>query len=53
VIGDEVYGAKSDPARRLGLHAWRLAFDHPVTGRRVELESPPPDVLRWIVPQGG
>lgn len=53
VIGDEVYGAKSDPARRLGLHAWRLAFDHPVTRRRVEMESPLPEVLRRVVQQGG
>lgn len=52
VIGDGVYGAKADPARRLGLHAWRLAFDHPVTGRRVELESPLPEVLRRVVPPG-
>src|SRR5207248_11449041 len=40
VAGDAVYGAATDPAGRLGLHAWRLAFDHPVTGRRVELEAP-------------
>jgi 23S rRNA pseudouridine1911/1915/1917 synthase len=49
VAGDEVYGAKTDPARRLALHAWRLAFDHPVTGRRIELESPLPPVLRRVV----
>jgi 23S rRNA pseudouridine1911/1915/1917 synthase len=49
VIGDTVYGAATDPAGRLGLHAWRLAFDHPVTGRRVELESPLPDRLRRVV----
>jgi 23S rRNA pseudouridine1911/1915/1917 synthase len=24
------------------LHAWRLAFRHPRTGERVELEAPPP-----------
>lgn len=24
------------------LHAWRLAFDHPVAGRRLELEATPP-----------
>ena len=46
VIGDRTYGATTDPAGRLGLHAWRLALDHPATGRRVELESPPPAVLR-------
>jgi 23S rRNA pseudouridine1911/1915/1917 synthase len=45
VIGDADYGAKTDPAGRLGLHAWRLAFDHPTTGRRMELESALPEVL--------
>jgi 23S rRNA pseudouridine1911/1915/1917 synthase len=49
VIGDKVYGAATDPAGRLGLHAWRLAFDHPVSGRRVALESPLPEVLRQVV----
>ena len=52
VIGDRVYGAKTDPAGRLGLHAWRLAFDHPATGRRVELESPLPEALRRVVGTG-
>jgi 23S rRNA pseudouridine1911/1915/1917 synthase len=29
---------------RQALHAWRLAFDHPVSGRRMEFEAPlPPD----------
>lgn len=48
VIGDTGYGARSDPAGRLGLHAWRLTFDHPATGRRVELESPLPAALRDV-----
>jgi 23S rRNA pseudouridine1911/1915/1917 synthase len=49
VVGDKGYGAKTDPARRLGLHAWRLAFDHPVTGERVVLESPLPDALNSLI----
>lgn len=48
VIGDAGYGATTDPAVRLGLHAWRLAFDHPTTGWRVELESPLSEVLRIV-----
>jgi 23S rRNA pseudouridine1911/1915/1917 synthase len=48
VVGDAGYGARTDPAGRLGLHAWRLAFDHPATGQRVELESPLPEVLRIV-----
>jgi 23S rRNA pseudouridine1911/1915/1917 synthase len=48
VAGDTVYGARTSPAGRLALHAWRLAFDHPVTGERVEVESPFPEPLRRI-----
>jgi 23S rRNA pseudouridine1911/1915/1917 synthase len=48
VVGDAGYGAKTDPAGRLGLHAWRVAFDHPARGERVEVESPLPDVLRLV-----
>jgi len=51
VVGDSMYHAKTDPAGRLALHAWRLAFDHPVTGQRVELVSPLPDKLRRIAPR--
>ncbi len=49
VIGDTDYGATADPVRRLGLHAWRLAFPHPTGGQRLELESELPDVLRQVV----
>ena len=44
-----MYGAKTDPIRRLGLHAWRLAFDHPATGKRIEVESPMPGAFGRIV----
>lgn len=49
VIGDAMYGSKRSPADRLGLHAWRLAFDHPTTGTRVAFESPLPKVLKRVV----
>jgi 23S rRNA pseudouridine1911/1915/1917 synthase len=55
VLGDRAYGGGGDPAGRLGmerpfLHSWRIAFDHPVTGERIEREDPLPadlvDALR-------
>lgn len=49
VAGDRLYGARTDPARRLCLHAWRLAFDHPATGARVQVESPLPPALERAV----
>jgi 23S rRNA pseudouridine1911/1915/1917 synthase len=50
ILGDRVYGGAGDDARRLGLtrpflHSWRIAFDHPVTGERIEREEPLPDDL--------
>jgi len=48
--GDTTYGADPTLAARLGLrrqwlHAMRLAFDHPGTGERLELESTYPEDL--------
>ena len=50
ILGDRAYGGGGEDARRLGLsrpflHAWRLGFAHPVTGRRVEVEEPLPEDL--------
>jgi 23S rRNA pseudouridine1911/1915/1917 synthase len=46
VAGDPTYGVRGDLGlERQFLHAARLAFPHPVTGERVEVESPlPPDL---------
>jgi 23S rRNA pseudouridine1911/1915/1917 synthase len=45
VAGDRVYGVRDPELGRQFLHAWRLAFSHPVTGEQVEVESPlPPDL---------
>ena len=46
VSGDPVYGSAGDLGlERQFLHAASLAFDHPFTGERVEVESPLPDDL--------
>jgi 23S rRNA pseudouridine1911/1915/1917 synthase len=47
IIGDEKYGARSNPAKRLGLHSCGLTFPHPVTGKQMKFESPlPKDLAR-------
>jgi 23S rRNA pseudouridine1911/1915/1917 synthase len=44
VLGDRVYGpASGPPAPRQMLHAWRLAFAHPITGARIAVEAPVPE----------
>ena len=50
VLGDRAYGGGGEEAARLGLtrpflHSWRIAFAHPRTGERIEVEDPlPPDL---------
>ncbi|HXV03012.1 MAG TPA: RluA family pseudouridine synthase [Gaiellaceae bacterium] len=39
VVGDPVYGAPDPGLGRQFLHATRLAFDHPFTGDRVDVDS--------------
>jgi 23S rRNA pseudouridine1911/1915/1917 synthase len=45
VVGDRVYGVPDKALDRQFLHANRLAFEHPVTGKRIEVESPLPEDL--------
>ncbi len=62
IVGDTRYGGVlwkgvQDPLKRkalksfdrLALHATGLAFEHPVTGRRLELEAPLPDEFEGLL----
>jgi 23S rRNA pseudouridine1911/1915/1917 synthase len=51
VVGDAVYGRRKCrlPVPRQFLHARRLAFRHPVTGERIELECPLPEDLATVL----
>jgi RluA family pseudouridine synthase len=42
IAGDRKYGSRAAGASRLALHAARLAFRHPRTGRSMEFTSTPP-----------
>ena len=42
VVGDGKYGHQDDPGNRMCLHAFRLAFHHPVTGEALYYETPIP-----------
>jgi len=57
IVGDRLYAGRTrrplppdaPPVTRHLLHAAGLAFEHPVTGQRIELESPPPaDFQLWL-----
>lgn len=46
LLKDPIYGYRDDnsPIKRLALHAFKLCFYHPVTGKEIRLETPfPPE----------
>lgn len=50
IKGDVKYGARrGNKDRSIDLHAWKMAFNHPVTGERIELEAPLPEGVMWQV----
>jgi 23S rRNA pseudouridine955/2504/2580 synthase len=53
IVGDDKYGdfelnkaLQKQGLKRMYLHAWRLQFDHPATGERIELLAPLPPELK-------
>jgi 23S rRNA pseudouridine1911/1915/1917 synthase len=49
IIGDYKYGARTNPARRLGLHGSSLQFKHPSSGEQLRFESRLPRDLASLV----
>ncbi|HEX5038189.1 MAG TPA: RluA family pseudouridine synthase [bacterium] len=63
VVGDSAYGAKSylssvkdetaaavlEGLTRPMLHAWRLSFAHPTTGKTLNFEAPLPEDMRSVI----
>ena len=48
VCGDVKYGNGDDPIHRLCLHAYVLCFTHPITGERMEFDTPIPSLFRHL-----
>lgn len=49
IIGDKKYGAKSNQIHRLGLHANKLIFFHPITKEKLNLEAKLPIEFTKII----
>jgi len=49
VAGDVLYGAAKGPLERFFLHAHRIEFLHPATGKPMKVEAPlPPELAAWL-----
>jgi 23S rRNA pseudouridine1911/1915/1917 synthase len=54
LVGEQRYSAGPGPFKtiafpRQALHAWRLAFKHPVAGRELRFEAPLPDDMQGLI----
>ncbi len=48
VVGDDKYGSEKNPLERLGLHASKLSFIHPVSKEVLTFTSPVPATFRGL-----
>ena len=48
VVGDEKYGYTLNPLGRLGLHASKLEFKHPVSGEVISISAPVPTAFKGL-----
>ncbi len=49
LLGDDLYGGPLDKMHRQALHAYSLAFKHPVTGEEMKFTAPVPgDFAAWV-----
>lgn len=46
IIGDKKYEAKTNPLKRLGLHAIKLVIRHPISNQLMKFEAIPPNVFK-------
>jgi len=49
ILGDDVYGKPSKKANRQMLHAYKLEFDHPVTGEKIQVVGPLPEDFKKVM----
>ncbi len=49
IIGDKKYGAMTNPIKRVALHAQKITFTHPVTGKRLTFAVPLPEIFSKLL----
>lgn len=49
LLGDTAYGAPGDAISRQALHAWRIHFHHPDTGKEIHIEAPLPEDMHHLI----
>jgi 23S rRNA pseudouridine1911/1915/1917 synthase len=48
IVGDDKYGHTKNPLKRLGLHASKLEFTHPITKEVIEISASCPNIFSGV-----
>lgn len=48
IVGDDKYGHTKNPLKRLGLHASKLEFVHPITNELIEIKAKVPNIFHGL-----
>ena len=51
IIGDKKYGAKINPLKRMGLHAYELTIKHPISNEEIKFEARIPSEFNKMFPK--
>ena len=49
LLGDAAYGGPCDRMKRQALHAWRVRFRYPLTGKEIQVQAPVPQDIRRLI----
>ena len=49
LLGDAAYGGPCDRMKRQALHAWRVRFRHPLTGKEIQVQAPVSQDMRRLI----
>lgn len=49
IVGDKKYGAHTNPIKRVCLHAYKICFTHPLTGKEMSFTAQLPEIFSKIL----
>jgi len=49
ILGDDLYGKKTDKIARQALHAYKINFVHPITKKRIEIQTDLPVDIKKLI----
>lgn len=49
ILGDDLYGTKSDEINRQALHAYKISFIHPISKKKIKIKTDLPEDMKKLI----